>query len=120
LEYIPVIPYLRPEFVTALIDIFAPKPIKNNCLSRKEKMQMAKTYYDHDADLSLIQQTNVAIIGYGSQGHAHALNIKHSGVRICVGLPDTSRSIIKAAAFDTGTPPAFGAEQYRFPVAVSK
>ena len=59
-------------------------------------MQMAKTYYDHDADLSLIQQKSVAIIGYGSQGHAHALNLKDSGVRICVGLLSTSRSIDKA------------------------
>ena len=41
---------------------------------------MAKTYYDHDADLSLIQAKKVAIIGYGSQGHAHALNLKDSGV----------------------------------------
>lgn len=57
---------------------------------------MAKTYYDHDADLSPIQQKNVAIIGYGSQGHAHALNLKDSGVRIRVGLPATSRSIDKA------------------------
>ena len=57
---------------------------------------MAKTYYDHDADLSLIQQKNVAIIGYGSQGHAHALNLKDSGVRIRVGLPAANRSIDKA------------------------
>ena len=57
---------------------------------------MAKTYYDDDADLSLIQQKNVAIIGYGSQGHAHALNLKDSGVQNRVGLPATSRSIDKA------------------------
>ena len=47
---------------------------------------MAKTYYDHDADLSLIQAKKVAIIGYGSQGHAHALNLKDSGVEVRVGL----------------------------------
>ncbi len=47
---------------------------------------MAKTYYDHDADLSLIQAKKVAIIGYGSQGHAHALNLKDSGVHVKVGL----------------------------------
>ena len=47
---------------------------------------MAKTYYDHDADLSLIQAKKVAIIGYGSQGHAHALNLKDSGVQVKVGL----------------------------------
>jgi ketol-acid reductoisomerase len=57
---------------------------------------MAKTYHDHDADLALIQQKKVAIIGYGSQGHAHALNLKDSGVEVRVGLPATSKSIQKA------------------------
>ena len=57
---------------------------------------MAKTYHDHDADLSLIQKKKVAIIGYGSQGHAHALNLKDSGVEVRVGLPETSKSIDKA------------------------
>jgi ketol-acid reductoisomerase len=47
---------------------------------------MAKTYHDQDADLSLIQAKKVAIIGYGSQGHAHALNLKDSGVEVRVGL----------------------------------
>jgi ketol-acid reductoisomerase len=47
---------------------------------------MAKTYHDQDADLSLIQAKKVAIIGYGSQGHAHALNLKDSGVDVRVGL----------------------------------
>ena len=51
---------------------------------------MPKTYHDHDADLSLIQQKKVAIIGYGSQGHAHALNLKDSGVDVRVGLPATA------------------------------
>jgi ketol-acid reductoisomerase len=55
-----------------------------------------KMYYDNDADLSLIRGKKVAIIGYGSQGHAHALNLKDSGVEVCVGLPETSRSIEKA------------------------
>ncbi|HEU5341532.1 MAG TPA: ketol-acid reductoisomerase [Edaphobacter sp.] len=51
---------------------------------------MAKTYHDQDADLSLIQAKKVAIIGYGSQGHAHALNLKDSGVEVRVGLrPDS-------------------------------
>jgi len=53
---------------------------------------MAKTYYDHDADLSLIQGKKVAIIGYGSQGHAHALSLKDSGVHVKVGLAPTSKS----------------------------
>jgi ketol-acid reductoisomerase len=57
---------------------------------------MARTYHDHDADLSLIQQKKVAIIGYGSQGHAHALNLKDSGVEVRVGLPATSKSVEKA------------------------
>ena len=69
-----MIPYMSHEFVTALLEIFAANPVKNNRPSMKERRKMAKTYYDHDADLSLIQQKNVAIIGYGSQGHAHALN----------------------------------------------
>ena len=57
---------------------------------------MTKTYHDHDADLTLIQAKKVAIIGYGSQGHAHSLNLKDSGVDVRVGLPATSRSIKKA------------------------
>jgi ketol-acid reductoisomerase len=57
---------------------------------------MPKTYHDQDADLSLIQKKKVAIIGYGSQGHAHALNLKDSGVEVRVGLPATSKSIDKA------------------------
>ena len=59
---------------------------------------MATIYYDKDADLSLIQSKNVAIIGYGSQGHAHALNLKDSGVNVAVGLADGSKSKAKAQA----------------------
>ena len=58
--------------------------------------RMAKTYHDNDADLSLIQGKKVAIIGYGSQGHAHALNLKDSGVEVRIGLRDGSRSTEKA------------------------
>src|SRR3954463_526480 len=58
----------------------------------------AKMYYDDAADLALIQGKKVAIIGYGSQGHAHALNLKDSGVSVRVGLPATSRSRAKAQA----------------------
>ena len=57
---------------------------------------MAKTYHDNDADLSLIQAKRVAIIGYGSQGHAHALNLKDSGVEVKVGLRPDSPSAKKA------------------------
>ncbi|WP_343043871.1 ketol-acid reductoisomerase [Marichromatium bheemlicum] len=53
-------------------------------------------YYDKDADLSLIQGKQVAIIGYGSQGHAHANNLKDSGVSVTVGLREGSSSAVKA------------------------
>ena len=55
-------------------------------------------YYDKDTDLSLIQSKAVAIIGYGSQGHAHANNLKDSGVDVCVGLRSGSASAAKAEA----------------------
>jgi ketol-acid reductoisomerase len=61
---------------------------------------MAIMFYDKDADLGLIQQRKVAALGYGSQGHAHALNLKDSGVDVRVGLQETSRS--RAAARDAG------------------
>src|SRR6201989_3313585 len=57
---------------------------------------MPKVFHDQDADLSLIQAKKVAVIGYGSQGHAHSLNLKDSGVDVRVGLPATSRSRAKA------------------------
>ena len=53
-------------------------------------------YYDQDVDLSIIQNKKVTIIGYGSQGHAHALNLKDSGVEVTVGLREGSSSIAKA------------------------
>ena len=55
-------------------------------------------YYDKDADLSIIKGMNVAIIGYGSQGHAHANNLKDSGVNVVVGLREGSSSAKKAEA----------------------
>ncbi|RUQ97632.1 ketol-acid reductoisomerase [Labedella endophytica] len=57
---------------------------------------MTDIAYDQDADLSLIQGKKVAVIGYGSQGHAHALNLRDSGVEVVVGLKDGSGSIQKA------------------------
>ena len=60
--------------------------------------EMANLYYDNSADLSLIQAKKVAIIGYGSQGHAHALNLRDSGVDVRVGLRDGSSSVAKASA----------------------
>src|SRR5258708_17284676 len=59
---------------------------------------MARVYYDADADLSLIKGRKVAIVGYGSQGHAHALNLRDSGVDVRVGLPAGSGSRAKAQA----------------------
>jgi ketol-acid reductoisomerase len=53
-------------------------------------------YYDDDADLSIVQGRKVAVLGYGSQGHAHALSLRDSGVDVRVGLPDGSRSRGKA------------------------
>jgi ketol-acid reductoisomerase len=57
---------------------------------------MATMYYDKDADISLIRQRRIAIIGYGSQGHAHALNLRDSGANVCVGLAAGSASAEKA------------------------
>ena len=53
-------------------------------------------YYEADADPSIIRGKKVAVIGYGSQGHAHALNLKESGVEVCVGLREGSSSVAKA------------------------
>lgn len=57
---------------------------------------MAEMFYDDDADLSVIQGKKVAVIGYGSQGHAHALNLRDSGVDVRVGLAEGSKSKEKA------------------------
>ena len=59
---------------------------------------MAELFYDDDADLSVIQGRNVAVLGYGSQGHAHALSLRDSGVDVRVGLPEGSKSREKADA----------------------
>ena len=58
----------------------------------------ATIFYNDDADLSLIQGRTVAVIGYGSQGHAHALNLRDSGVKVIVGLSEGSKSRAKAEA----------------------
>lgn len=57
---------------------------------------MAEMYYDSDADLSIIQGKKVAIVGYGSQGHAHAMNLRDSGVEVVVALKPGSKSTAKA------------------------
>ena len=66
---------------------------------------MAKIYYENDADLGLLKGRKVGVIGYGSQGHAHALNLKESGVQVSVGLYPGSPSIAKAqeAGLTVGT-----------------
>jgi ketol-acid reductoisomerase len=66
----------------------------------------AEVYYDEDADLGIIAGKKVAVIGYGSQGHAHALSLRDSGVEVRVGLPEGSRSREKAQeqGLPVGTP----------------
>ena len=67
---------------------------------------VTEIFYDNDADLSLIQGKKVAVIGYGSQGHAHALNLRDSGVEVKIGLKEGSKSRQKAeeAGFEVLTP----------------
>nr|WP_194309254.1 ketol-acid reductoisomerase [Flaviflexus huanghaiensis] len=66
---------------------------------------VAEIYYDDDADLSIIQSKKVAVIGYGSQGHAHALNLRDSGVEVVVGLREGSSSVAKAQEQGLATAP---------------
>ena len=54
---------------------------------------MAKMYYEKDCELSYLNGKKIAIIGYGSQGHAHALNLRDSGVDVVVGLRPSSKSV---------------------------
>ena len=53
---------------------------------------MAKMYYEKDCDLNYLNGKKIAVIGYGSQGHAHALNLKDSGCEVCVGLREGSKN----------------------------
>jgi ketol-acid reductoisomerase len=59
---------------------------------------VAELFYDDDADLAIVQSRNVAVLGYGSQGHAHVLSLRDSGVDVRVGLPEASKSRAKAEA----------------------
>jgi len=59
---------------------------------------MAKVYYENDGDLKHLAGKTIAIIGYGSQGHAHALNLRDSAQKVVVGLPASSQSRSKAQA----------------------
>src|SRR5687767_9192707 len=63
-----------------------------------EAVHMARMYYDKDANLDDIKGKTVAILGYGSQGHAHALNLRDSGISVVIGLPEGSRSRARAEA----------------------
>src|SRR5215469_18645744 len=54
---------------------------------------MAKVYTDKDADLSVLKNKTLAVFGFGSQGHAHALNLKESGLKVIIGLYEGSKSI---------------------------
>src|SRR5215468_5563171 len=78
----------------------------------KERVHVVEVYYDDNADLSVIQGRHVAVIGYGSQGHAHALSLRDSGVDVRIGLPEGSKS--RAKAEEDGLPvftPAEATEQ---------
>ena len=57
---------------------------------------MAKIFYQEDCNLSLLEGKTIAIVGYGSQGHAHALNLKESGCHVIIGLYEGSKSWAKA------------------------
>jgi ketol-acid reductoisomerase len=70
--------------------------------SKREEKNVAELFYDDDADLSIIQGRKVAVIGYGSQGHAHAQNLRDSGVDVRVGLREGSPS--RAKAEEAGLP----------------
>ena len=71
-------------------------PAERRQLGRARLRSLRAMFYDDDADLTLLDGKTVAIIGYGSQGHAHALNLKDSGVSVVVGLRSSSASVAKA------------------------
>ena len=66
--------------------------------NRQKGHPVAEIFYDDSADLSLVQRRHVAVLGYGSQGHAHALSLRDSGVDVRVGLPAGSASREKAGS----------------------
>ncbi|WP_278277399.1 ketol-acid reductoisomerase [Sarcina sp. DSM 11001] len=72
--------------------------VYSKVLWRKQKMSDARIFYQEDCNLSLLEGKTIAIIGYGSQGHAHALNLKESGCNVIIGLYEGSKSKAKAEA----------------------
>ena len=64
----------------------------------EENKMAARLFYQEDCNLSLLEGKKIAIIGYGSQGHAHALNLKDSGCDVIIGLYEGSKSWAKAEA----------------------
>ena len=72
-------------------------------------LPLAKIFYESDCNLGLLDNKTVAIIGYGSQGHAHALNLHESGVKVIVGLYEGSKSWAKAEAAGLTVMTAFDA-----------
>src|SRR4029079_12836989 len=72
---------------------------RHNWIQEPNEGSIMRVYYDRDADLNLVKGRKIAIIGYGSQGHAHALNLRDSGVKdVCVALRKTSAGVKKAEA----------------------
>src|SRR5437016_11435977 len=67
-------------------------------LIKEPKQIMSNRFYEKDGNPALLKNKTVAIIGYGSQGHAHSLNLRDSGVNVVVGLPGSSKSVAKAVA----------------------
>ena len=65
---------------------------------KRRKERIMRVYYDRDCDINLIKDKKVAILGYGSQGHAHALNLRDSGLDVRIGLHEGSASRAKAEA----------------------
>src|SRR4051794_5379689 len=82
----------------AAVPARSPPPHRARNQVRKEPVPLmsVEIFYDDDADLSIIQGRKVAVIGYGSQGHAHALSLRDSGVDVRIGLPEGSKSRQKA------------------------
>src|ERR1044072_3641566 len=66
--------------------------------TEESKNRMAKRYYENDGNLQLLQGKTIAIVGYGSQGHAHALNLRDSGLNVVVALYPGSKAGAKAEA----------------------